>query len=51
MRASPEAGVGMFASGGMGVLGQDFPEISGGAGRGVLLRLALFLTVYWPRQG
>lgn len=33
IRASPEAGVGVFSSGGMGVIGQAFPEISGGEGK------------------
>lgn len=43
IRASPEAGVGVFSSGGMGVIGQDFPEISGG--KEERLRLALLLLV------
>lgn len=40
--------MGVF-SGGMGAIGQDFLEISGGGG--VLLKLALFLFVWWTRQG
>lgn len=40
--------MGVFSSGGMGVIGQDFPEIFGG---GALLKLALFLFVCWTRQG